>query len=184
MKILLLTAALFIGLASFAQPSDFILLKHKNKTVTSYFEGGVIKFTSASGAYVEANILKVKNDTLFLREYVVRAVMTQLGVYTLDTVAVYYNQYHYNQVKSIGKSGRHFDVKGSGAALMGGGALLLIAGGVVYLADNKNFSPRLMIGAAALGGLGFLLTKTGTDAMVIGKKYSLVYVQASAAKKT
>jgi len=184
MKILLLAAILFAGLVGYTQPSDFILLKHRNKTITSYFEGGIIKFTSASGAYVEANILKVKNDTLFLREYVTRAVLTQLGVYVLDTVAIYYNQYHYNQVKSIGKSGRRFDVKGSGAALMGGGALLLVAGGIVYLADNKNFSPRLMIGAAVLGGLGYLLTKTGTDAMVIGKKYSLVYVQASAAKKT
>lgn len=176
-------AALFTGMVSYSQASDFILLKHKNKTITSYFEGGIIKFTSSSGSYVEANILKVKNDTLFLREYVVRAVPTQLGVYVLDTVAVYFNQYHYNQVKSIGKQGRRFDVKGSGAALMGGGALLLVAGGIVYLADNKNYSPRLMIGAAALGGLGYLLTKTGTDAMVMGKKYSLVYVQAAALKK-
>lgn len=184
MKILFLASALLAGLVIHAQTSDFILLKHKSKTVASYFEGGTIKFTNNSGSYVEANILRIKNDTLFLREYVVRSIPTQLGVYILDTVGIYYNQYHYNQVISIGKSGRRFDVKGSGAALMTGGALLLLAGGVVYLVDNKNFSPRLMVGAAALGGVGYLLSRTNGDAMIIGKKYSIVYVQAVPPKKS
>jgi len=184
MKIYLSFIALIIGQISYAQASDFILLKHKNKTVGTYFQGGIIKFTSNTGAYIEANILKVRNDTLFLREYILRAVPTQMGIYILDTVAVYFNQYHYNQVNSIGKTGRRFDLKGSGSALIGGGAVLLIAGGIVYLVDNKNFSPRLMIGAAALSGLGYLLGRTNGDAMVIGKKYSFLYVQAVAPKRT
>ena len=42
----------------------FILLKKNNRTIATYFSGGTIIFTSNSGAYIEANITSIKNDTL------------------------------------------------------------------------------------------------------------------------
>ena len=107
---------------------------------------------------------------------------TQLGIYILDT-NFYYYQNSYHQIKAIGKSGRHFDWAGSGAVLMGGGILLTVASGVVYLADNKKFSPELLIAAVGLTGVGYLLSKQSGKGMVIGKKYSLLYVKASDNKK-
>lgn len=173
---------IFFSVVCVAQTADFILLKQKDRTIKTFFTGSPIRFTSTNGVYVEANITAIKNDTLFLQQYVIRQVPTQLGVYVLDT-SYYYNQYHYNQIKAIGKSGRRFDVGGSGAALMGGGILLSIASGVVYLADNKKFSPELLAAAVGLTGVGFLLSKQAGKGMMIGKKYSLVYVKAASDKR-
>ena len=183
MKLLPLFIFSFAVLKLPAQQPDFILLKHKERTVATYFPGSNIKFTTSGGVYVEAIIKAVKNDTLFLKGYVIRQVPTQLGIYILDT-NYYYSQYHYKEIKAIGKNGRHFDWGASGATLMGGGLLLTVASGVVYLADRNKFSPELMAVSAGLFGVGYLLAKTSGKGMVIGKKYSLVYVAANSNKKS
>lgn len=182
MKQWVLLFSIFITIHSYAQPSDFILLKKNDRTITTYFAGTNIHFVSQSGAFIEANITRIKNDTLFLKGYITRQVPTALGVYILDT-SFYYYQYHYNQIKAIGKTGRHFDWGGSGAALMGGGALLTVAGGVVFLADNKKFSPQLLAASVGLFGLGYLLSTQSGKGMVIGNKYSLLYIKASDNRK-
>ena len=182
MKTLLLLVFIFTTAASFGQASDFILFKKKDRTLKTFFAGGQISFTSASGSYIEANITAIKNDTLFMKQYIIHQVPTQLGIYVLDT-AYYYCQYHYKQIKAIGQTDRHFDLGGSGAALMGGGLLLTVASGVVFLADNKKFSPELLAASVGLFGVGYLLTRTSGKGMVVGKKYSLVYIKATGSKK-
>jgi multidrug transporter EmrE-like cation transporter len=124
-------------------------------------------------------ITKIKNDTLFLRQFVVQQIPTTLGVYILDTVSSYHYQYHYKQIKAIGKTGRKFDVSTSAAVLMGGGILLTAASAVVFLVDREKFSPQLMIGGIVLAGIGYLMARLGGKGMVIGKKYSLVYVEVT-----
>lgn len=178
MKKLLIIPFCVFTYITFAQASDFILLKKRNITIGTYFSGGKIAFTTNTGAYMDANILRIKRDTLFLKEYMVRPVMTQLGVYILDTLGSYLHSYHYNQIFSIAITGRHFDVSGSGAALMGGGILITLASGIVFLADRNKFSPELLAAGIALGGLGYILSKQGGKGMVIGRKYKLEYVQA------
>ena len=182
MKQLVFIIVLFIAIQTFAQSSDFILFKNKDRTMSTWFTGTEIKFTDKSGAYIEGKITAIKNDSIFIKEYIIRQIPTQLGVYILDT-SYYYYQNHYNQVKSIGKSGRHFDWAASGGVLMGGGILLTVASGVIFLADNKKFSPELLIAAAGLTGVGYLLSRQSGKGMVIGKKYSLVYIKASDNKK-
>jgi hypothetical protein len=178
MKTLLIFIFVFMAAMLQAQPSDFILLKKKDRTQQTFFTGGKINFTGSNGAYIEANILAIRNDSLFLQQYITRPVMTGMGFYVLDT-SFYYYQYHYKEIVAIGKTGRHFDWGGSGGALMGGGLLLTVASGVVYLADNKKFSPELLGASVALFGVGYLLTKTSGKGMLIGKKYSLLYVKAT-----
>ena len=183
MKWLLLTILFFYGTMLTAQPNDFILLKKNNKTIARYFAGSAIELTTNNGAYITATITAVKNDSLFLKENVVRQAYTAMGFYVLDTVGTYYYQYHYKEIKAIGKTtGRHFDFSGSGASLMGGGMVLMLASGIVYLADRNKFSPELLGAAAALTGIGYLLIKTSGKGKVIGKKYSLLYVNSSAGK--
>lgn len=182
MKTLLAIAFVIFAANCFAQQSDFILFKHKERTVQTFFTGGQIKFTSTNGAYIEANILSIKNDSLHLQQYITRPVMTALGYYVLDT-SFYYSTYHYNQILSIGRSGRRFDWGGSGGALMGGGLLLAVGSGVVYLADNKKFSPELLAASVGLFGVGYLLSRSAGKGMQIGKKYSLVYIKAAEEKK-
>ena len=172
----------FISIQSFAQSSDFILFKNRDRTMATWFTGTEIKFTDKSGAYIEGKITAIKNDSLFIKQYIIRQIPAQLGFYVLDTTYYYY-QNNYNQVKSIGKSGRHFDWAASGGVLMGGGILLTVASGVVFLADNKKFSPELLIAVVGLTGVGYLLSRQSGKGMVIGKKYSLVYIKASDNKK-
>lgn len=182
MKRLLLFLLITCSLPAMAQPSDFVLLRKNNRTVKSFFPGSKLLFTSTSGRYMETFVAAVKNDTLYLKEFIIRQIPTQLGVYILDT-SYYPAQVHYNQIKSIGKEGRRFDLAGSGGALMGGGLLLAVGSGVVYLADNKKFSPELLGAAAGLFGVGYLLAKQGGKGMVIGKKYELLYVKATEIKR-
>ncbi|CAN5537341.1 hypothetical protein BH11BAC5_BH11BAC5_27030 [soil metagenome] len=183
MKPLLFIITALISAQAFCQSADFILLKKHNRTIGSYYKGNDIAFTNPQGSYIEALITDIKNDTLFLRQFIIRQVPTTLSVYMLDTVASYRYQYNYKEIKAIGRAGGKFNVSGSAAALMGGGALLTVASGVVYLADRNKFSPQLMVGAMALGGIGYLMAKLTGKGMVIGKKYSLVYVEVSNNKK-
>jgi hypothetical protein len=174
--ILLLLSTTFHALS---QPSDVLLLKKKNKTIKRYFAGSNIEITTTTGAYVNGTITRIMHDSLSLKVDVVRQMPTQLGVYVLDTVATYYYKYHYNQVKVIGKPSKGFNLSASSASLIGGGLVLTVASGVVYLVDRENFSPTLLIAGISLASLGYLLAKTTGKGMVIGKKYSLVYLGIS-----
>jgi len=180
---MLFIISLFIGQHLFSQSADFILFKKNNRTIGTYYAGNNIAFTTQQGIYMDAQITKIKNDTLFLRQFIVRQVPTDLGVYILDTVSSYRYQYHYNQIKAIGRTGRQFNLSASAASLMGGGLLLTVGSAIVYFADREKFSPQLMIGAIGLGGIGYLMAKLGGKGMIIGKKYSLVYVEVSNSKK-
>jgi len=171
-----------IALVAASQGNDFLLLKKGDRTIQSFFAGSKINFVSASGAGVEAYIQSIQNDTLYLKQFITRAVPTQLGVYVLDT-SFYYSRYHYNQIHAFGKTGRRFNWAGSGAALMGGGFLLTVASGVVYLTDKKRFSIELLGAAVVLTGVGYLLLKQKSDAMEDGRKYKLNYIKASASKQ-
>lgn len=182
MKTLLTTLLLWISWGVYAQSGDFLLLKKKDRTIQTYFAGSTISFISVNGAGIEAYIQAIRNDSLFLKQFITRPIPTQLGVYVLDT-SFYYYQYHYNQIRAIGKKGRRFDWAGSGAALMGGGLLLTVASGVVYLADNNKFSPELLGAAVGLTGVGYILSRNSGGAMEIGNKYSLLYVKAGTVSK-
>ena len=75
---------------------------------------------------------------------------------------------------------KKFNVAGSGAALLGGGILLTLSSGVVYLADRKKFSPALMASSAALAVAGYFMSGSGTKGIVVGKKhYHLQYMSVS-----
>ena len=174
----------FSATATYAQPSDFIMLKKNDKTIRSYYAGTQIEFVSTAGAYRNALITRIANDTLYLQEFVVRQIPTTLGFYITDTAGSYRYAYHYNQIHSFGKQQKGFNVSGSGAALLGGGILLTLANGVVFLADREKFSPALLIASASLGVIGYFLSKAGSKGIVIGKRnYRIEYMKVTSGKK-
>ena len=179
------TILLLCSASAFCQPSDFIILKKKDKTIRSYYAGTQIEFVTTSGAYRNALINKIVNDSIFLQEFLVRTVQTSLGFYITDTAGSFHYAYRYDEIGSIGpKQKKGFNVQGSGAALLGGGALLTVASGVVFLADREKFSPGLLIASVALAGIGYWMTKSGSKGIVIGKKnYRLEYMKISDEKK-
>ncbi len=173
----LLNIFLFFPFVVSAQSSDFIIVKKKNKTVRNIFAGSNIEFVTTNGAYRNAFINAIQNDSIYLQEFVTQRIPTTFGTYIIDTVGSFRYIYHYNEIGSFGpKKQKGFNVSGSGAALMGGGALLTIASGVSYLADKDKFSPGLLAAAVGLGGLGYLMNKSAGKAMVVGKKYRLQYM--------
>jgi hypothetical protein len=178
---LLLPILLLISITSFSQSADFIQLKKKSKVITTFYSGMNISLTAASGANITALINGIQNDTLYLQEFIIRYLPTTFGTYIIDTVGSYRYKYHYNQIAAIGKKEKtNFNTRGSGAALLGGGALLTLASGVVYVADRKKFSLPLLLTSAGLGTIGYFLTKGSKGGgMIIGKKYKLVYMNMS-----
>lgn len=178
---LLLPVLLFVSASSFSQSADFIQLKKNNRTITTFYSGMTISFTAKSGAGITALINGIKNDTIYLQEFIVQYLPTNFGSYIIDTIGSYRYKYHYNQIASIGKKEKtNFNTKGSGAALFGGGVLLTLASGVVYVADRKKFSLPLLLTSVGLGTIGYFLAKGSKGGgMIIGKKYKLLYMNMS-----
>lgn len=98
----------------------------------------------------------------------------------MDTVAIYRSRMHYHQIESIIKERTGFNWRGSGYALFYGGILLTAAGLGTWIfsePDTRYYaSPELVIGAAALTGIGYFLKRSRVPELKIGKKYSLEYV--------
>jgi hypothetical protein len=161
-----------------AQTSDILVLKKGSKSIARYYSGSHISFTADNGAYRDAEITRIKNDSIFLQEYLIRRIPTTLGFYINDTAGSFRFVYHYNQIKNMGQPrNKNFNVAGSGAALLGGGLLLTLASGVVYVADREKFSPALLGAAVGLATVGYFMSKSGSKGIVIGKKgYQFQYI--------
>ena len=86
---------------SIAQTSDILILKKGNKTKARYYSGTHINFTAQNGAYRDAEITQIKNDSIYLQEFLVRRLPTTFGTYILDTAGSFRYVYHYNQIKNI-----------------------------------------------------------------------------------
>ena len=171
-----LLALLILSSTAYGQQADFIVLKKRQKTVKNYFSGMQIEFIATNGAYRNALISGIKNDSIYLQEFIVYRMPTTLGTYILDTVGSYRYTYHYNQIKSFGKPKKGFDVGGSGAARLGGGTLLVLASGVSYLINKDQFSPELLAAAVGLAGIGYVMNKAASKRVVVGKRYQLQYI--------
>jgi len=178
LKVFFFLLMLFFIANTFAQNADFLLLKKNNKTIKSYYSGVNIELITKSGIYKNGTINKIQNDSIFLQEFLISKSMTSMGFYIIDTLGSFHYSYHYKDILSIiKKSKANFDWTASGYTLLGGGILLSVTSGVVYLADKEKFSPQLFIAGAGLGVIGFFLSKIKPKNVVIGKrKYRLEYV--------
>jgi hypothetical protein len=183
MRTLLSTISLLCFLNASAQNADFLILKKKSRTVKMFFVGSQIEFITSNGVYKNAVISDIKNDSIFLKEYLINRVPTTLGFYVVDTVGSFRYTYNYQQIYKFNKENKKFNVGGSGAALLGGGALIVLASGVVYLADNKNFSFPLLAAGAGLATIGYFITKKSSKGITVGKnRYTLQYINVSTKK--
>ena len=181
---------LFIFFASFlimsfckAQSSDILILKKNLRTVKTFFPGNEINLTTASGFYT-GTITFINRDTIFIIQYDIRQRPSNLGVYFLDTVATYRYGINYKQVTALNKDyNKKFNWSGSGGALFGGGILLTTVGLGTWIfakPDTRYYASPYLIGSAALlAGIGYLLMKSGSKGLQIGKKYSLQYVHVN-----
>lgn len=181
MRVIFIFCAFILSASHCAAQDDLLLLKKNNRTVKSFFPGTEINF-STDTRYYEAQITGIKRDSVFLVQYDIRrAYSPTLGVFLLDTVATYPFAVNYKEIIALGKQKKKFDWSASGGALFGGGILLTTVGLISWIFAKPNTryhaSPQLVIGAAALAGVGYLLLKTGNKPMKLGKKYTLHYLK-------
>lgn len=179
MRYLLALSLLLCHLAPCMAQSDLVVLKKNKRVVRSYYPGQEIYFESASRPY-KGFIREIKNDSLYLVQYDIRQVPTNLGVYMLDTVARYHYAIAHKDITALLKDKGSF-VSGSGAALLGGGVLLSTAGLVTWIfakPDTRYYAPpSLVIGAAAAAGVGYLMMRAKAGKITFGKKYSFDYIR-------
>lgn len=175
---LIIMALLVARTIAMSQPSDVLVLKKNGKTRESYYAGSQIEFNTVYGAYRNALITRIYNDTIFLQEFMVRQIPTTIGTVMLDTAGSFRYSYHYKDIYSFGpKKTRGFNLQGSGLALISGGVLLLLANGVVYLTNRSQFSGRLTAASAGLAAAGFAIYKLSSTSVTVGKRgYSLEYI--------
>lgn len=174
----IISIAFLYSLSGMAQ-SDILILKKNNRTIQSFFPGSEMIF-SANSRYYDAYVTSIERDSVFLIQYDVRQVPTNLGVYMLDTITRYRFNVSYKDITDFGKIRKNFDWSASGGALFGGGILLTTAGLATWIFAKPHTRyyarPELVIGAAALAGVGYLIMKTGNKNMKLGKKYTLHYL--------
>jgi hypothetical protein len=183
MKFSLLFICTFISGKVISQPSDFLLLKKHDKTIASFYRGTDISIITTSGVELTAEIRAIKNDSIFLTQYIVRRTPTDIGEEIIDTTGSYPYQFNFNEIKSVVLPRRHFNLFSSGASLFGGGVVLVVVSGAIYVADRDNFSPALMVAGGVLAAAGYFLARKDNTSATLGKKYKLVYIEATAEQK-
>jgi hypothetical protein len=163
LKILLLIVCLSSSAQIFSQASDFIVVKKRNnRTIKSFFPGVPISFQTTYKRPVNGLITDIRNDTVFVKEWDIRAVPTNLGVTMLDTAGVYITGFNYKDIEIIDVSDRmKFEQVTPDRILIIGGigytVLNVVNGAYLHesITDSKNLK-RLGIAAGAIG-TGFLL---------------------------
>lgn len=180
-RLFLLFILWFFFKTSISQISDFIILKKDHKTIKSFFAGSHISFKTADGIYT-GQINAIREDSIFLTQFDIRQVSTNLGIYFLDTVATYKIVFNYKDIINVPKENtKGFNRAGSGASLFGGGIIITAVGLGTWAftkRDSEYYSSPVLVGSgAALAGMGYLLLKWNNSKYIIGKKYQLEYVK-------
>jgi hypothetical protein len=179
-SILFLFISTFIYTSVLSQPSDFIVVKKNQHTVKTFFAGSNISFETGSG-YYSGEITSINKDSLFINQYDIRQIPTNLGIYVVDTVATYRLAFNYKDILKIERQKkRGFDWTSSGGNLLGGGILITAVGLGSWLftktGAESRASPALVISGVALAGAGYLLLRSNSAGYTIGKKYQLQYI--------
>ena len=177
----------FLYLFSPAQQADFLVLRKKQHTIKSFFTGSQVNFLTRGRSY-SGLVTAIKNDSIFMTEFDIRQVPTNLGVYVLDTIARYHVSFPVKEITGVGEDQRGFNWSASGASLLGGGILLTTIGAGTWIftkPGTRYHAPyQLVIGSAILGGVGYLILKSHGSTYKFGKKYNLQYVSVNTQKQT
>ena len=181
MKIILLFFIItFFSVSCFSQVSDFMVLKKDQRTIKSFFVGSNISFETAGG-YYSGQINAIKKDSVFLTEFDIRQVPTNMGIMVTDTLASYHLVFSYKEISKIERQ-KHkgFNWQASGGSLLGGGVLIAAVGLGTWIFTRPGTqyyaSPYLVGGAALLAGGGYLLLTSNGNYFTIGNKYRLEYI--------
>jgi hypothetical protein len=157
----------FVGInyLSFSQATDIINVTRKNgRHLKSFFAGSPIMFQTKRGNYVNGVIKTIKNDSLFVKTYVMGRYMTEYGFTVIDTANIFTTGFSYKEISHIKLDTRKsFIRKNLGGLLIAGGAgyatlnVINRASSKEPIGSKENFKNLLPAGAAIC--LGILVNK-------------------------
>jgi pyoverdine/dityrosine biosynthesis protein Dit1 len=169
------------GNVCLAQQSDFIVLKKNNRTIKSFFGGTNAEFV-ADGQLYSGKINRIEKDSIFIIQYDIRRMPTNLGVNMIDTISALEYAVYFKKIILVSKDKKGFDWGASGASLFGGGALITTVGLATWLftkKDSKYYAgPKLVAGSALAAVAGYILLKSNKSAYTINKNFTLHYISA------
>jgi hypothetical protein len=164
------------------QVSDFIAVKRKGRSVKSFFPGSQIAIQTVYGNYFNGIVSEVKNDTIFIRQYDVRAIPNAWGVYTVDTLGSFVAGTHYHDIRRVLferkesfryiKNGNIFIIGGIGYA-----ALNLINGKYLKQPITSRDNIRNLGIASAVAGTGIIIKFIYNEANRFERKYRIEYIR-------
>lgn len=161
MHFLLLLTCLYT-LGAHAQVPDFIAIRKANgRTVKNIMKGMYVSFATTSGAWLEGPVQDIRNDSVIIQQFVVRKVMTNLGIPMLDTLGSVLQPVHYRHIGAVKiKKRQNFFVRRTDDLLMIGGAGYLLLhvsnGALLRQSVNKKDNLRKLGTAAGAIAVGLL----------------------------
>ena len=161
----------------YSQGSDIVVLKKRNTiTKKTFFAGSQIQFIDLAGSEVNGVIKKIANDSLYINLFDTRKQYTIWGTSFFDTIAVFTNRYHYNEIREIIKPRKGFGFVKNGLIFIisGVGYAFLRTFNAIYLKEKLDGKTMAISGAAVLTGI--LLKKTHHNSIRLGKQYYLQYI--------
>jgi hypothetical protein len=164
----------FVITSSFAQ-SDFIQLKKNNKVLQTWFKGDYLYAQLKNGQWIDAEIYKIQDDSLYLRPFTVRTYFVDTTFYGLMTI-------HINYLMAFPREDKGFSyVKNGTIFIIGGGGYLLL-NVINTLSNNEpvfgsDNLPNVAIATAILA-LGVALRLTHKSTYIVGKKYHVEYISS------
>ena len=179
--LLLLFSFLFLRDIS-AQSLDYIAIRKKNgRTIKNFYAGSRILFQTNDGSYFEGPIGAIRNDSLFVILYDIRAFPTTFGTYIRDTVSAQTARIHYKEIKKVQLSDKTtFFQRTIGPAMMIGGAAYIVLNVVNGAILNESVSDpdnvRKLGIAAGVFAIGFFLNKLFSSDGFSKSKHRIVYV--------
>jgi hypothetical protein len=172
-----LLLSLFIPCLSIAQGSDMILLKKKNgKTAATYFKGSYITFTDAHHTVTSGVIHKIDKDSLYIQFFDVRRKYNMWYTSVADTITSWLNRYHYREIQSIAKESASFEFIRNGTLFMVGGTGYAILHLINAAIQQEQVSGKALAIAGSVALTGYVMHKLRKKKYVIGKTYSLAYI--------
>ncbi len=181
-KILHVVILLIISSSCLSQVSDFIKVKKRNnRTLKTFFPGSIISCQTVYGNAVGGIVHAIRNDSVFVKQFDIRAVPNQWGVSSVDTLGSYVVGIHYKDIETVVfKSHESFGFIKNGTLLTVGGlgyaGLNLVNGKYLKqpITDRDNLtSLSISLGVA---GVGYLLNRLHKTNNRNGKKYIVEYV--------
>lgn len=171
------------GVNCFSQLSDIISVQKKNgRNIRTFGAGSPFNFYTSQGNYVEGYISEIRDDSVFIISYDIRAFPNFWGVTTVDTFASYRSGFNYREIASIQVSDRQkFTSVSIDKLLMIGGAgyFLLNTVNSDYLkqpfSDAKNITTLGI--SAGVFGLGLFINKFGKDNRFSKRRHKIVYIR-------